>query len=395
MTPSTEREAGTLPRANGGTPPFQALLAGLRLALGAGRRDADADAVRGVRDWAGVGRLADRHRVASLLWLGVRTAGEADPRAEAALGRPGARRSARGLRQLAGLREAGLRLADAGIPMLVLKGLPLSARLFGSPLARDCVDIDLLVPPEAADAAVRALAGGGWRLVKPSFEPTPGNVRLYDRFVKDRLLVGPRGPVELHHRLTSNPFLLERPFEGLLADAATVEVGGVPFRAPGDEDLFAYLAVHGQLHRWSRLKWLCDFAALAGLMDAGRVATAVERCRAQGLALEAALGAAAALSRDCLHVACPALAEAVPDGAPARRAVRTTRRLWSRPGGGKGLKGAARRLDEARLAVAMKPQWRTLAHEAARTCSAPYDPGPSGRWTLPLSALRRLLRRPR
>ena len=355
------------------TPPFAGLLAGLRLGMGVGTREADTAALDGVADWNAVAALARRHRVGSLLLRGVSAVADPSPDAKAALEPFRQHRMRRGLRQLADLREATDRLAASGIPSLVLKGLPLSVRLFGTPLARDCIDIDLLVPREQAAEAAQALASGGWRLVKPSFHPTPARIRHYDRFVKDRLFIGPHGMLELHHRLVNNPFLLRASFETLSASAVSVEIGGHAFASLGDGDLMVYLAIHGQLHRWSRLKWLCDMAALLASMDEDRLVAAVERCRREGLRLEPAFGAALLLCSEMFHVDPPAAFP--PPGAWAGRAMRSTRRLWNRPHGGKGLEGLDRRMDELWLGQAMNPSWRSAAHELARLCVAPYDLG--------------------
>lgn len=356
------------------TPPFEGLLAGMRLALGTGEREADVAALDGIADWKAVARLAKSHRVGALMWSGVHAAGRGAPGPDAALGPLRQQSIVRGLRQLAGLRQATERLTEHGIPSLVLKGLPLGARLFGTPLARHCFDIDLLIPPDAVAAAGRALSLGGWNLYKPSFRPTPARNRYYDRFVKDRLFVGPGGALELHHRLANNPFLLQASFERLRANAASVEVGGRVYAVPGDDDLLVYLAVHGQLHRWSRLKWICDFAALIASIDGARFDAAMQRCRRQKLELEPVFGPALLLCRQSFHVDLPAAAS-LPIGTQARRATRLTRRLWKKPLGARGLKGVARRIDELRTGLAMRPGWRNAAHELARLCIAPYDFG--------------------
>ena len=343
--------------------------------MGAGARVADPETLNGIADWNAVAGLARRHRVGSLLLQGVNAAANAAPDATAALAPLRQRTTMRGLRQLADLRQATNRLTESGIPSLVLKGLPLSVRLFGTPLARECVDIDLLVPPDAVADAERALSQGGWRLVKPSFHPTPARIRCYDRFVKDRLFVGHGSVLELHHRLVGNPFLLRTRFDSLRLNAALVEVGGHRFAALGDDDLLLYLAVHGQLHRWSRLKWLCDIAALIGSIDEDRFGAAIAECRRQRLALEPVFGVALRLCRESFHVELPAASASVARGAWTGRAVRSTRRLWNRPKGGKGLRGVARRLDETRVGLAMKPSWRVAAHELAKLCVAPYDLG--------------------
>ena len=354
-----------------GIAPFAGLLTGLRLALGTGDREADREALSAVSDWNAVASLARRHGVAFLLLNGM-PAGMAEASdAESALAPLRRRAIMRGLRQLADLREAADRLDANGIPFLVLKGLPLSARLFGTPLARNCIDIDLLVPPDAVSSAAGALSSGGWRLVKPSFRPTPARLRCYDRFVQHRVFAGPGGWLELHHRLTSNPFLLEASFDRLRANAATIEIGGRAFAVLGDDDLLIHLAVHGQVHRWSRLKWLCDVAALLALTGGRGFDAAVRQCRRRNLELEPTFGAALLLCRELLHIELPAPAASLSPGAQARRTARTAREIWNRPGGIWDLPRAGRRLDEIRTVHAMKPTWRILAQELMRLAATP------------------------
>ena len=357
------------------TPPFAGLLAGLRLALGTGERDADIAAINGIADWNAIARLAKAHRIGALMWRGAHAAGSPIPDADAALEPLRDQAIRRGLRQLAGLRQATELLAENGIPSLVLKGLPLGVHLFRTPLARHCFDIDLLIPPDAVPEAGRALSRGGWNLLKPSFRPTPARERFYDRFVKDRMFIGPGGALELHHRLFSNSLLLQASFERLRANAATVEVAGRAYDVLGDDDLLVYLAVHGQLHRWSRLKWICDVAALLASIGGQRFIAAIERCRRLQLKPETVFGPAILLSRESFHVDLPPGAAPLLSGARTRRAADLAKRLWNEPRGPRGLQGAARRVDEMRMSLAMRPGWRNLKHELARLFMAPHDLG--------------------
>ena len=224
------------------TSPLDGLLAGLRLALGTGEREADAARLSGVADWDAVARLAAYHRVGPLLLQGL----ELEAARLAGLGimrrvrRQRDRARIRGLRQLEALKDAADGLAGDGIPCIVLKGLPLSRRLHGQPFVREAIDIDLLVSPDAFPAAERALRERGWRLRLPDFRETPFRKRWYETLVKESLLARPGraggrpGPVlELHRRLLRNPFLLDAPFERLYADGAAVELGGHVFRTLG------------------------------------------------------------------------------------------------------------------------------------------------------------------
>ncbi len=353
------------------------LFAGLRAALGTGGAEANRAALGCVHDWNAVAVLAMRHRVVSLLLNGVRRFGPVDQRlrAEAALGPLRKASKVRGLSQLAGLRAAVGCLDTHEIPWLVLKGAPLSMRLYGDPLERENYDIDLLVPPAAATAAADALRLNGWQMKTPSFAPTPARDRYFEKYVKDRIFAKRDGVLELHHRLANNPHLLPAPFEDLHARAATAGVGGLSFLTLGDEDLLVYLCIHGQLHRWSRLKWLCDVAALIGSMGEGGLKSAAEHGAGQGLVPGPVFGTALRLCREVLHMELPEFAAALASGPWTERQGRRTRILWVKRGGGRGLQGVARRLDGMRTALAVHPSRRVAAHELARFAAFPYQLG--------------------
>ena len=116
-------------------------------------------------------------------------------------------------------------LAAAGIPSLILKGLPLGQRAYGRPFAKSSIDIDLLVPEDAFSAAAGTLRALGWRRVVPAFRETPARMRWYDAVQKEHVYTGSGSKIELHRRLLSNRFLFDPPFDRLDARALTVAMG--------------------------------------------------------------------------------------------------------------------------------------------------------------------------
>ena len=315
------------------TPPLEGLLAGLRLALGAGNGSAQRAALRRVGDWPGLEALAAYHRVSGLFLRGVANGGVRlpDPEVAGGLARMRQRDAVRGLRQFDATKRITAAFEAAGIPSLVLKGLPLAQRVYGDPFAKHSIDIDLLVPGDDFGAAADVLREAGWRQVTPAFRETPARMRWYAAVEKDHQFVGAGGKVELHRRLLRNRFLFDPPFELLDAGAVTVQVGAHRFRTLGDADQLLYLACHGSLDCWRRLKWLCDFAALLRVMADDVVGQAVARGREQRL--EHLVAASLRLCREELHVEAPKSLTA-----PRRHGVRTwfvvglSRRWWT-PGG--------------------------------------------------------------
>lgn len=316
------------------TPPLEVLLAGLRLALGSGNAAEDRDRLFGVAGWPTVAALAAHHRVGTLFLLGLRNAGFRLPDAEVerTLARRRQRDTVRAMRQLDVMRRVTAALAARGIPSLILKGLPLGQRLYGNPFAKTSIDIDLLVPEGAFGASGRILRERGWRRAMPDFRETPARMRWYDSVQKEHVYRGSGAKVELHSRLLGNRFLFNPSFGSLDASAVTVEVGQHWFRTLGDADQLLYLACHGSLHYWQRLKWLCDVAALVRSMDAAAVAQALAR-GGEGR-LDAFVAPALLLCRTALHVELPPSAATWRHDSPRTRFVTSlSRRSWT-PGGG-------------------------------------------------------------
>ena len=356
------------------TAPLEGLLAGLRLGLGTGAGDPDADreALSRIADWNTVAALAERHRVAPLLLQGMRARAEGPASGiEPRLDRARKRIVSHGLAQLAALKRATGLLAAADVPCLVLKGLSLGQRLYGHPLARDAGDIDLLVSPRTFRAAERVLLENGWRRVKPGFRETPARNRWYDRFRKEHLLAGPGGMLDLHQRLSHNPFYFDAPFESLHAGSAPVEIGALSFKALGPEDEFIHLMCHGAMHYWKRLKWLCDVAAILASMEPALLARVSERCRRNGL--QSILASTLLLCRVAFHVRLPRGAAALPAG--GRRAawiVRFSRRTWSdeddaRSSGGGDWAG------QKVIGLIARPDPKAVLHEVASVFVGPRD----------------------
>ena len=59
-------------------------------------------------------------------------------------------------------------------------------------------------------------------------------------------------------------------------------------RTLGEEDLFAYLCMHGALHWWCRLKWLADINALTGVIETGKLERLYEGAKTRGVGRAAA-----------------------------------------------------------------------------------------------------------
>jgi hypothetical protein len=223
-------------------------------------------------DWKSFLRLARFHRVQGLAWRSLASLGARIPGDIAkALSNDAAVIAAS---NLAAAQECGqLRrtFESSGVPLLFLKGLTLGALAYGASSAKAAVDIDLLVPPAMLERSAQLLGSLGY---KPAglAENNPEALLRWHRSQKESLWAKAGTPlrIDLHSRLSDNPRLL--PTLGTDSPRQIVNVGnGIQLPTLADDELFAYLAVHGSSSAWFRLKWIADFAALLGTLSAGEI----------------------------------------------------------------------------------------------------------------------------
>lgn len=267
-------------------------------------------------------------------------------------------------------------LAAAGVRALALKGVALSAQLYGEPTRRQARDIDLLVDPEQIFLAQAVLLRAGYARQRNlrSARQQAAYLRRIKEFEFVHSTTGRL--VELHHRLTDNPDLLPLEFSSLWKDRDEVRLGDVVVATMPRHWLPLYLCVHGADHGWARLQWLTDFAAaLAQLQD---VDAAVDTAAAYGLRwpfLQALL-----LAHDWLGLPIEKrLTAAWRESAPIRRRAWLLRRLYSSTDWyEEALKGSWKRilrqsLWERLYRFSLKPHWRYWIGQVQRDWFSPAD----------------------
>ena len=155
-------------------------------------------------------------------------------------------------------------LSDGQVPHLAFKGPTLALRVHGDLGRRHAGDLDLLVDPSSIDLADTALRTAGYRLVQPDFQMSPRQKRVYGSIFHHLIYRAPDGEavIELHWRLTANPYLLPVSFDDLWNRSRNQMMGGHAVPTLSDADMGLHLFAHGANHAWFRLFWLCDIAAL-------------------------------------------------------------------------------------------------------------------------------------
>lgn len=272
--------------------------------------------------WAGVLQLAVRHRVEGLVHAALRGVEVTLP---PDIGKELAMSAQRITFRNALLTDESVRLQRgfdaAGIASMILKGSALAQLAYGSAGLKQARDIDLWVSPDDAEAALRHLERDGYALASPRGPLDAAQRAAVLRYGRELELVhGVRKMrVELQWRLAAHPSLLRG--VGAMSTRQTVTLSdGRALTTLADDDLFAYLCVHGAYHAWSRLKWLADLNALV----VSRHCDVAQLCRhAESRAAGLCAGQALLLCQRILRLPLPAALAA--QLSADRRVARLTR----------------------------------------------------------------------
>lgn len=243
-------------------------------------------------DWNHVVVLARRHRIQGLVWNTLAHQGDRLPTETREILSSDARSIAATNLAIAGECRELLQTFDrAKVPLRFIKGLTIGALAYRSPLLKMGWDIDLLIDPWDLATAAGLLSESGYALRLPS-----SLAALQHWHARSKESVWERDEsfyVELHTRLADNQRVI--PTIDIHSPWQFVEVApGVSLPTLADDELFAYLAVHGASSAWFRLKWISDFAAFVH----GRSTKEIERLfrRSQELGAGRAAGQAMLLA---------------------------------------------------------------------------------------------------
>ena len=264
-------------------------------------------------DWPRFWALAQRHRVEGLAWHGLRSLDTKLPEEFAVPLMAAAR----------GIAEHGLRAAfecerlrehfgSREVPLLFLKGLAVGHLAYGDAFRKASSDIDLLVRADDIGHAGFRLRELGYKAVGPECSDDD-TIERWHLGSKESTWVNSDETLclELHSALTDHQDLIGG--IGIDSPLQTVTVmPGITLATLANDELFAYLCVHGASSAWFRLKWIAD---LAGLLDGSSEAEL-----AQMLAQAQSLGAGRSADQ-ALLLACY-LFPLLPVDAPLSRALR-------------------------------------------------------------------------
>jgi len=307
------------------------------------RRRAIQDAVSGGINWDLLLRVAVRQRVVGLVQHGLSFAGVSLPQDIAEELNRGAKANAQQalLRATETINLQRL-FDDAGIASVFVKGVTLAQLAYGNVAVKHSWDIDALVSPRSLREANGILQRCGYLRVFPPASFDDARLGAWTSTARECVFEHERTKLilELHWRLTNNRRQL--PHVSVASPVQQVRVlGGTSVRTLNDEDLFAYLCVHGALHGWSRLKWLADIGALLSQRSAENIEHLYRTAHSKGC------GRAPA---QCLLLCRKLFGMRLPDGiAVELRADRAAQRLVAIALDAMGGAGGAVELDDRPL----------------------------------------------
>lgn len=147
------------------------------------------------------------------------------------------------------------------IPALPYKGPVLAAAEYGNVAHRPCCDLDILVHRGDLARARDVLIARGY---VPEHQLTPLHERAWLRARNDINLRRPDLDivVELHWEVVPRRLGVRFDDDRLWAQPQTVRIGGRDVQTLSAENLLLVLCVHGSKHRWTRLVWIRDLAAI-------------------------------------------------------------------------------------------------------------------------------------
>jgi len=242
-----------------------------------------------------------------------------------------ARIAARNLEAAADCRKLLAAFDAESVPLLFVKGLTVAALAYRNASVKNAIDIDLLIDRAHLGRAAGLLRECGYRLSAPRESRDDEVLSAWHRGWKESVWTKPepRLQIDLHTRLTDNAKLI--PQVTVHSSRQWVDIrNGIRLPTLADEEIFAYLAVHGAWSAWFRLKWISDFA---GLLH-GRPGEEIEHLYRRSLELGGGRSAGQALLLadtlfGTLKVA-PALRQRLLEEPTTRRLCRAALRLLTR-----------------------------------------------------------------
>jgi hypothetical protein len=171
-------------------------------------------------------------------------------------------------------------LRRRGVEAIPFKGLTLEGTIYGGEALREFADMDLMVRPDQVGAAMEALQSLGYCLA--ARQQRRGLALWLRKGDALEFVSEGRIDIDLHWCFCNKSFDFRVDPESLGSDLETMRIGElqVPVYGPGSTLLI--LCGHQAKHRWRRLNWLCDIAALVETRSQMDWSGALQKAREAG-----------------------------------------------------------------------------------------------------------------
>ena len=216
----------------------------------------------GAEEWSVLLFEAERHGLAPLLYRRIGSTGAQDAVPAQDWGRLRTlylKSLARNMKIFHEVKNLLRLLADAGVPVIALKGAYLAECVYGDIALRPMGDVDLLVPKDRLAHARKAMMDGGYR---EQMEGGYSGIEVVCEISNHLFpLIGPGGlAVEIHWTIENPTVPFRIDVDGLWERATPVRVGGVGISGLSPEDLVLHLCLHAAAHHGfeNGFRGICD-----------------------------------------------------------------------------------------------------------------------------------------
>ena len=273
------------------------LLASTDPILGDGARHAIESVLAGNLDWASLVRLALSHGMTPALLAALNAVDQSLVPTEflTVLREHCGRLRDRNLTLVAELHVILEALERESVVAIAFKGPLMAELLFGDVGQRAPGDLDVLVRPEDVACVCRVLEGRGYSDSRGR-ALTSAQQRMYRNYQCEYLFMRSSDGmvVEPHWALAQRQRAIEPDYRAMFDRALCLPLGGREVRCLAPGDLLLALCIHGGKHRWERLCWIRDIAALLARWPQLDLESAVDRAKSTGCARILLLGLAVA-----------------------------------------------------------------------------------------------------
>lgn len=215
-------------------------------------------------DWGKFLRFVSRHRVAPLVHRAAQQNLGIPPEIQQKL----ARRNQQNVRKALALTRELVHLNGlfeaASIPVFNFKGPLLASAFYGDVSARHAGDLDLLIEPQNVAKADALIQENDYRFDSAAAPLTEKQFATYLRLREEFIYRHKEGTfeVDIHWRLIATEGFFPLGFTEVKNNACDFEIAGATIKTLSPQYTLLYLFVHGAMHAWFRLKWVCDIAQI-------------------------------------------------------------------------------------------------------------------------------------